>query len=166
MENKKLMLNALEEQMYVDYKTKEYSQGRVPKEFEQWKESLGDDNLRKNVNKEVKIKPLEAKKEELFECTVCKESKTKDKFYNSKTSKNGIESFCKACRLVKNKESKNRSKQKVKTVNKTTTTKQDIFTLTKEELIEFGKECFKRGKHSNLKLDNSLKDELLEAICG
>jgi hypothetical protein len=121
--------------------------------------------------------PVPDKKDDLLHCFKCKEYKPKKEFYINKKLSRGYESYCKECKKANTKKQATK-KAGIKSTtnnnimpnaNKTTQpTNSKTFTISKEELIEFGKKCFANGVEKakkDLQMEKAPIDDILSEVC-
>ena len=217
---RKSELNNIQTDMYQAYKTSMFAKGKTPEEFDQWRETLGADDIagfdKKSTVSNIEHSAPEPKKEkdskstneklqefwkddakksqseETYVCKKCNVEKPLSEYYDDNTLK-GHMSTCKTCKATyaaqkykaENQHLKEKTTKKVETpkIEKKSTQEkvqtvkelnnavvnpehlsQEVFTLTREEIIEFGKECYARGKNSHKKLTTEHKKSLMSAI--
>lgn len=173
-DRKKAMLKGIRDQMYQEYKTKSYANGKVPMSFEEWSKEYVE-NTQKTISKDLSTKEINVSAEPLKtkECAYCEEEKELTEFNKHPNTKDGLQIYCKSCykdimkaRREQKKQEEDQSKEvEIKQpISEPKITEQIVFTLTKEELIEFGKECFAKGRSAASKLDDQVRSELISEI--
>ncbi len=121
-----------------------------------------------------------------FVCTKCNKEKSVVDFYKNK-SERGHEAWCKDCKKENQKkrqqnQTKSRPKKVIKKTEKVeqkkvvpkevkkdivpgSTTQNETYTLTREELLEFGRAAFEKGRNYTQTLSKDTKESLLDEIC-